>query len=381
MLFLIYGPRLFGSLFLDFTVLPVIWLAIPYIRDNLNLVIPYQFINIFLFFGLIICSAIIISIVNMTYDFIHIFKLLRAIISGIVLIIFCYLLIKRGVSRDELIEIYIWAVILHSAIVIAQNINPQIDEIFTMISGYTGYASRPTGLTWSLNASAIPSAFAIFILSGQKKLKYLKIFFIALPMFMMGKTTFLLTILILIISLLRYINFKQFIFLLVFCVAISFFIDPIINYLLTRDDLPSSVYAYLQIAQLLLGQISFEEASRLSELYKTLLTFIFFPSDTTDLLLGAGLSGRESIILTSDMGWILNIWSFGIIGVSILVCMHLYLISLSRNTKIFEAVLLVTVLIFLVNFKENLLFARHVTSVFYISLIYILYPSFQSKIK
>ena len=75
MLFLIYGPRLFGSLFLDFTVLPVIWLAIPYIRDNLNLVIPYQFINIFLFFGLIICSAIIISIVNMTYDFIHIFKL------------------------------------------------------------------------------------------------------------------------------------------------------------------------------------------------------------------------------------------------------------------------------------------------------------------
>lgn len=381
MLFLIYGPRLFGSLFLDFTVLPIIWLAIPYIRDNLNLVIPYQFINIFLFLGLMICSAIIISIVNMTYDFVHIFKLLRSILAGIVLIVFCYLLIKRGVSRDELIEIYIWAVIFHSAIVIAQNINPQIDEVFTMISGYTGYASRPTGLTWSLNASAIPSAFAIFILSSQKKLKYLKIFFIALPMFMMGKTTFLLTVLILIISFLRHINFKQFIFLTVFCVGISFFVDPIINYLLTRDDLPSSVYAYLQIAQLLLGQISFEEASRLSGLYKTLLTFIFFPSDTTDLLLGAGLSGRESIILKSDMGWILNIWSFGIIGVSILVCMHLYLISLSRNTKIFEAVLLVTILIFLVNFKENLLFARHVTSVFYISLIYILYPSFQSKIK
>ena len=61
----------------------------------------------------------------MTFDYIHIFKLLRAIISGLFLMIFCFFLMKRGVSKEGLIEIYIWAVILHSAIVIAQNINPQ----------------------------------------------------------------------------------------------------------------------------------------------------------------------------------------------------------------------------------------------------------------
>ena len=103
----------------------------------------------------------------MTFDYIHIFKLLRAIISGLFLMIFCFFLMKRGVSKEGLIEIYIWAVILHSAIVIAQNINPQIDDLFTWISGYSGVASRPTGLTWSLNASLIPSAFAIFILLSQ----------------------------------------------------------------------------------------------------------------------------------------------------------------------------------------------------------------------
>ena len=381
MLFFIYGPRLFGSLIFDFTLIPILWLIIPYIRNDLNLVIPYQFINILCLLGLLICTSIILSIANMTFDYIHIFKLLRAIISGLFLMIFCFFLMKRGVSKEGLIEIYIWAVILHSAIVIAQNINPQIDDLFTWISGYSGVASRPTGLTWSLNASLIPSAFAIFILLSQKKTKYLKILFIAIPMFMMGKTTFLLTMLLLMISILRHISMKQFIFLIISCIALSFLINPIINYLLIQDDLSSSVYAYLQIAQFLLGQISFEEASRLSGLYNTILTFIFFPTGTIDLLLGAGLSGRESTYLRSDMGWVLNIWSFGIIGVSILVCMHFYLILLSRNTKIFEAVLLVTILIFLVNFKENLLFVRHVTSVFYISLIYILYPSFQSKIK
>ena len=193
-------------------------------------------------------------------------------------------------------------------------------------------------------------------------------------MSLMGRTSFILTIILLLFLILRNIRLRQFTYLLVISLGLSFMVNPSIEYLLNQDDLNNQVFQYVQIAQVLLGQISIEETAYLYDLLETLKTFFIFPSNTLDLFLGAGLSGRESTYIKSDMGWVLNIYSFGLLGISIFTFLHMYLLYLSKSSKIFEPILFITIFILFLNFKENLFFVRHASLVFFLCLIYISYP-------
>jgi len=178
-------------------------------------------------------------------------------------------------------------------------------------------------------------------------------------------------IIIIFVRIFMNMNFKNFMQLGLSILIVSISILPLIEYLLSIEELNIQVFQYLQIAQLLIGQISLEDTVFLAKLLETLQSFIFFPETNTDLLFGSGLSGRESIYIASDMGWILNIFSFGIFGISIFIFLHLYLIFLSYKSSIHIPIIMITVLILLVNFKENLFFVRHVSAVYFFCLVYL----------
>ena len=373
-LFLIYGPRLFGSSFLDFTLLPFLWLSIIYLRSRSSLILPRSFFVVFYSLIILLCSSITISLFKATYDYIHIFKLMRILVSGFVIIIFIRILFERGVTKEQLINLFCFTVSVHAFIVIVQFFSSDFSSFLKIINGYQGAASRPTGLTWSLNASAIPSAFAVFLILNNKNKNYLQLFLIIFSMSLMGRTSFILMLGILLIRFFMSFGLKRLVQISFISIFLMFSLNPLINYLLNLEDLNVQLYIYLQLLQILLGEISLDDAEYVSVLFETLQSFLIVPNVGFDILFGTGLSGRESVYVASDMGVILTIFSFGLFGLLIFTFLNLYLVFLARNSSIFEPILMITVLMFLLNFKENIFFARHVSAVFFFCLVYLSLP-------
>ena len=379
---LVFGPRLFGSLFLDFTILPVIWLgAILFFRDlRINISKYLLTVSISLLFVTIL--AISVGLWNESPDIIHVFKLLRSLLGGLSLVLLTVWLSDKRISKEIFLNIFISSVVLHALIVISQFVFPDIDALIQSISGYQGTSKRPTGLTWSLNASAVPHAFAVFCLMIKDDRSYIKIAIILIAMALMGRTAFILTLALLSLWQITKFNIKSVLMAtLVATVIASILISNLDNWAVILKDSGANnqLFQYVQILQFLFGSISLDDTTYLRPLLETLKTFLFVPQNTVDLFIGAGISGRESVYIKSDMGWVLNLFSFGLFGIAIFIWLHIYLVWSCRKTAIYAPVFLIVALIFLMNFTENLLFARHVSAVFFVCLCYVGYPKLRGQ--
>lgn len=379
---LVFGPRLFGSLFLDFTILPIFWLgAILFFRD-LRVKISSYLLTVSISLLCVAILAISVGLWNGSSDIIHVFKLLRSLLGGLSLVLLTVWLSDKRISRDIFLDIFISSVVLHAVIIISQFVIPEIDALIRSISGYSGTSKRPTGFTWSLNASAIPHAFAVFCLVVKGDKSYFKIAIILIAMGLMGRTSFILSLALLTFWQITRLNTKAVLKATVLTIGIAFIlISNIDDWAISLKDGGAStvqLYQYVQIIQVLFGTISFDDTSYLAPLLEVVKTFLFIPQNTLDLFIGAGISGRESVYIKSDMGWVLNLFSFGIIGIAIFIWLHMYLVWSCRKTAIYVPVFLIVVLIFLLNFKENLLFARHVSAVFFVCLCYVGYPKLRA---
>ena len=325
---LVFGPRLFGSLFLDFTILPVIWLgAILFFRDlRINISKYLLTVSISLLFVTIL--AISVGLWNESPDIIHVFKLLRSLLGGLSLVLLTVWLSDKRISKEIFLNIFISSVVLHALIVISQFVFPDIDALIQSISGYQGTSKRPTGLTWSLNASAVPHAFAVFCLMIKDDRSYIKIAIILIAMALLGRTAFILTLALLSLWQITKFNIKSVLMAtLVATLIASILISNLDNWAVILKDSGANnqLFQYVQILQFLFGSISLDDTTYLRPLLETLKTFLFVPQNTVDLFIGAGISGRESVYIKSDMGWVLNLFSFGLFGIAIFIWLHIYL--------------------------------------------------------
>ena len=375
---LVFGPRLFGSFLLDFTVLPLLGLGAMAMISRTNPALPKEFLNISIVILLLASFTIITTLGNSSTDVIHIFKLLRSLVGGLAIGLLAWSLSRRSLSREVFLNIFIYCVVFHAIIVILQFFIPEIDALVRSISGYSGTAKRPTGLTWSLNAVAVPSAFAVFCLLCKRESHYLKIGLILAAMSLMGRTSFVLTVIFL-------IGYKSFymskasilliaVFAILFGASFIYVLEDLSVFSQNAGTSYNQLTQYLQMAQVVTGQLKIEDTDYLYPLIELLREFLIFPESTAEWFFGAGISGRESVYIRSDMGWILNLFSFGIVGMTVIILIHLYILWCARNSDLFLPGALILGLILLLNFKENLLFARHVSAVLFVWLFYVKFP-------
>ena len=95
----------------------------------------------------------------------------------------------------------------------------------------------------------------------------------------------------------------------------------------------------------------YEDTSSLMEgertgVYNSILSkFIFFPSKISEILFGTGLSPAQAVHINSDMGYIQNIWNFGIIGSLLLYAFYITLFRSAWKQLIgIDSILIKTIL-------------------------------------
>ena len=91
-----------------------------------------------------------------------------------------------------------------------------------------------------------------------------------------------------------------------------------------------------------------------------LSTHYFLPDDTFTLLFGCGSSGRDSVntgfYLSSDVGYVRNIFAYGIVGSFLLYAIYLTILINSlmnlKNSYILKYTFIATVMLFVFQLKE-----------------------------
>lgn len=87
--------------------------------------------------------------------------------------------------------------------------------------------------------------------------------------------------------------------------------------------------------------------------FAALQNFVFFSQNLFDLLIGTGMTPQQKILVTSDVGYIQNIWQFGIIGSVIEYCVFVKLFLdakkiVSKSLKSLLSCILLLIVIYLI---------------------------------
>ncbi|MCB9554672.1 MAG: hypothetical protein H6707_01130 [Deltaproteobacteria bacterium] len=116
---------------------------------------------------------------------------------------------------------------------------------------------------------------------------------------------------------------------------------------------------------------SYEETGQLrSRSTDQILQGFFLPDEDIVFFFGSSITGRGEgkTYIHSDVGYVLNIYGVGILGLGIMLMFYAYVINTCRKLRHFHSptailLLLSTVIILLYNFKEQSLLTRHAFSV------------------
>jgi hypothetical protein len=105
-----------------------------------------------------------------------------------------------------------------------------------------------------------------------------------------------------------------------------------------------------------------------NRLYDAWRSFFVFPDDVGGLLFGYGISGRGSIYVPSDVGYVLLIWGIGLVGSLMTIWLHLRVLRESFRTGgrlgsfVSNTTFVLVGMIFVVSMKEQELLVRHVVT-------------------
>jgi hypothetical protein len=357
--FFLYGPRLFGSFILDFTVFAaVISLLLCGIYRKTS--IPRVILRVIGAFILVSVIGLASTVLNGAFELDHVLKYSRAALHALgffCFLILCYFKDEKFDQRGA-INSFVLAVYIHSTIILLQVVSPDLDQFFMKISGYEGTAKRPTGLTWSLNAVSIPAMLAVILLANEKRPPWIGIAFIMCALFFAGRTSFLLTLASLITYIVRVVSMRAVIALGWVVVGAVFFLPILFE--LTAEKTEFLIFRQLYLY--IIGEISFDDFEYLVTLASMFKEFIVLPSAEYQWIFGAGAGGRGGIDIASDIGWILNLHGYGVAGILVMVWLLVIVVRLSRGTVYHAASLFFVIYSAMLHCKENVLFSRHMVA-------------------
>lgn len=361
---LIYNPPIIAHL--SFTVLFSL-ISFIYTIYNYRLLIRIIYntklkkyillIGIFFLYYILCCAfnSLILSEIYLVFNtfFFCLVNIIMLLSVSFALIIYCY---KMGISVDMLLRCFIYAGLIQGVLGLMSFMFPSIKEIFTTLLinstdsfkisrsliytssyRYFGLTSSPYDIFgYSTSLLAIMSIYY----SLYKNIKYLLIaLIISFCAIINARTSIIiLSVSIIVIFGKKLIRSKKNILnIAIFAVLIMVGMFIIVS--IMKNGSNNSEWVTSGFNEI----VSFFVSNENIGYFDTLINdFIFFPDSLISILLGTSLTPMLLVNTNTDIGFIQNIWSYGIIGSIILYGSFVYLFIIAyKNAKDLKKIIIV----------------------------------------
>lgn len=337
---LIFNPPIlpsfsFTTFFVVIMFIYILWnvKTLHHISRKCSYIFKYVFIQfIFIFYYLLI------AVLSFTWADVDLSVSLRSFSNNVTtflssdvviigIILYCF---KKSISLDQLIKKYISAGLLQSILVILCFVSPAIKNFFNSLTAANSRSERIAEvITVTSEFRNFGFASSLFDIFG-----YAMCCLAALVLFAGAKNYNKLAFIIFffVISLSAIVNARTSIVLLAIMISVYFFYNKY-EKTVSYQNRGKLLFAFLLITAMI-GSATYLSlnndnakwiASGIEEIkaflmgkdigyFVALKQFLFLPNDFWTILLGTSLPPEQVIMINSDVGYIRNIWSFGIMG-------------------------------------------------------------------
>ncbi len=383
----IYGPRLYGSNILDLISLTSIVCIIIGTLNGSFKMIDNKIIFVAILLIFMFLYTLMISVISGINEFVFAGKFIRAFLNffGVYGLVFTFYKKTNG-NLVLLLKLIYLSVLLHSLIMIFQYLLPDFGKFIVEINGYgNDKLFRVTGLTVSYNTLNVVQSFGFFIgiiLNKNGKFYYIiGSIVILIAMFLAGRTSFILTLLLLFIYIIidSKLNLVSYFKYLVSIVFFLFVVSILFNFYV-----PSNIKqkfestTFVSFNQLIL---SINDSDDFASTYGGetaigLKDHLILPENVFILLFGNGNDGRGRVYIPSDIGYIKWIYGVGLLGSIIIYSLYLmiyYLIYKRLGSEMQNLNLVIIgnlLMIILLHAKEQVILTRHAFSITFILFVF-----------
>ncbi len=378
---LIYGPRLFGSEVLDVILIVSILAFVHYLLRSRGRVkwVRGSAIPIGVLVGLCWYS-LVVMLFSDHQEFFYPLKFARATINylGVYTVCAWY---RRQYGADAIyviLEHVYWATFIHGFIMILQYIDSDMAHFIYTLSGYHRWKSyRVTGLTISYNTLTLVQGFGLLVgivmqdhFRGRaiRSLFPMSMVVLLLSMLLAGRTAMYLMLAFAAIALLigwrKILLNRRFIRIAVTSCALLLVLRQVVSdsviyrfNTLTLQPLISPIESFLR-DKTMAGTY----AARSLDIIRNEMYFL--PEDQATLWFGSSVSGRGSVYISSDVGYVLMVFGIGIVGTAAVVAFYIYMLVVGVKWRRYDpwiSFLMVafTASVLVLNLKEQTLLTRH----------------------
>ena len=307
-------------------------------------------------------TALIIFVNGAFYDVWHFFQIPRLILNGVA--IYFLIAYMSNMAAGTLERILILGMVLHSLIVVAGMIIPELREAVYSVSGFQSKSDlRFAGLTQSYGITSVVHAIGIFLILFSKQLGYGSIHKLLYVLVLFFAQLFLARIGLVFSCL--FILLKWFagtrLSMLPITVLASACVVLVVDYMF--DSFSPEVQAAINHSLQLWFYFS---DGREIESLETVQNFIFNNNSFFEYIFGSGHFGRgeQSTYLATDIAWAHMFSLGGLIYIAGVLFVYFYPLMAGKSHYSF-ILLVVTLVILASNYKEAFVFTRSISAVWF----------------
>jgi len=338
-------------------------------------------------FSFVLYSCVI-SLIYGAQEIVFFLKFARTFV-GFFLLYYVVIFLTKKITYDEFCRAFVVMVFLHSILILAMIIYPEMRSIIYSLTGYEPRGpewSRSPGLTISFNSTAILHITALWMLVAKKYFNTVIragfIIIIMVSLVFLGRfVSFLgiITILMLLIfnSVNHRINRKTLFFL---TTIITFVLFIYIQVQVTEGEYDTdSTYGQLMsnVHHFVSPLINFGENEGVDSYYSEHLSNHLYLSDRWYVILfGDSIAGHIGITreysrgeTNSDIGLVNSINANGLI-VTILIFLFYFILVYEKRSGDWQTLFIISFLSLALSFKETGLFTSHATQLLFIIYFY-----------
>ncbi len=382
---LVFGPRLFGSFLLDtISIASVLVVAVSLVSPRWGATWVSGSLAPIGFVAFLLLYSTMVALFSVHQELFYPLKFGRALINYVGVYALCvwYFAHYGEDGANRILEHFFWAVAAHAGIMVAQYISSDIATVVYTLSGYDRWkAYRVTGLTVSYNTLSLVQGFGLLVglmIQEQYKGTRARMFFlvaltlVTVSLFLAGRAAaymmfFLVVFTVLVRARRDLLNRQGLLSILavgLMVLSLNSALSPEVLDRFTTLTLRPFTEPVSQLLQL--GTVEGTHGGDTAE--GIFAEMYFLPDDEITLWVGSSVSGRASVYVPSDVGYVLSVFGIGLIGTAITVAFYVYLLIMAfrwRRHRAWFSYLATafTLATLALNLKEQVLLTRHAFTV------------------
>lgn len=307
---------------------------------------------------LLFCYQTLLQITNNNFDLANLFRLVRAILTIIIVL----LIIDLFPDKESSLNVIINCIVFHSGMITVSAIFPDINKLFSILSGNEkNPILRSSGLLAGFDIAGLVCFMGMVILyftqnNYRVKGKAIKYTALIIGSLFTSRVSLVLTFLFT-----AFIIFNK-------VAKIKRFYFKVVIYSIITPILLLSVFSILYVALVSIGMLSnptisaFFINSYSSNSGQVLSSMFFLPPSENTLIFGTGIETYNS-----DVGYVKDIFRFGIFGTIVSFIVYILVVAKSSFNKWIVFLLFVTLIL---NFKNSYFFVRSILPLFLMASYY-----------